>query len=527
MSTTTITRTFIGYFQKCWLPTVILLFFGTSFAWSDNWHQAAGPNHNFVVPGHAPSFFSVSTNKNILWQTALPNTGQGTVILSGKHAFVLSHAPVKQDTQTGSLCVGQAFDAITGEQRWQRDIPGVREIDLSSLFSDNTAASPATDGAHICFVNVGGSIQTFDFDGNQIWSYAWTPFGRHHSRQHEPLIFDDHLVVVQTPQQDLPLDLLDKEKARSLDADPRYWTHLQSFNVKTGKRQWTAKAGTSIHSTSLFGHLANGQAAILTGRGGGHNPLEKPYGLSLVNADNGKSIWDKAILKYPTFQNTCWNEQMACHFSGTEHLVLNIETGDIQQRQSITKQVAVCAHTPTGYTRKVNQNLNEYIASYKKPITYQTNILIGDYHYFMSHHAKMIGRVHIRSGAVEYLQVPAQVVRLPGQEDVLRWDTTLPNDLRNAEGFLVTQDKRNAGSGWGHVSAPPPIVVGKNIYFPTMVGIVYVLRWDAKILDQRALLSISDLGKAGETWSLSGLSYANGRLYARTLKELICITATP
>jgi hypothetical protein len=57
--------------------------------------------------------------------------------------------------------------------------------------------------------------------------------------------------------------------------------------------------------------------------------------------------------------------------------------------------------------------------------------------------------------------------------------------------------------------------------------VVYVLRWDAKILDQRALLSISDLGLAGETWSLSGLSYAKGRLYARTLKELICITITP
>ena len=296
MSTNTNTRSFVRHLRTCCLATVVLLFLGTTSAWSDNWHQAAGPNHNFVVQGYAPSFFSVSTDKNILWRTALPNTGQGTVILSGNHAFVMSHAPVKQDTQTGSLCVGQAFDAITGEQRWQRDIPGVREIDLSSLFSDNTAASPATDGTHICFVNVGGSIQTFDFDGNQVWSYAWTPFGRHHSRQHEPLIFDDHLVVVQTPQQDLPLDLLDKEKARSVDANPRYWTHLQSFNVKTGKRQWVAEAGTSIHSTSLFGHLANGQAAILTGRGGGHNPLEKPYGLSLVNADNGKSIWDKANL---------------------------------------------------------------------------------------------------------------------------------------------------------------------------------------------------------------------------------------
>jgi hypothetical protein len=67
------------------------------------------------------------------------------------------------------------------------------------------------------------------------------------------------------------------------------------------------------------------------------------------------------------------------------------------------------------------------------------------------------------------------------------------------------------------------VVVGDLIYFPTMVGMVYVLRWDAPVLDERALISSSDLGPAGETWSLSGLAYANGRLYARTLKELLCI----
>ena len=37
------------------------------------------------------------------------------------------------------------------------------------------------------------------------------------------------------------------------------------------------------------------------------------------------------------------------------------------------------------------------------------------------------------------------------------------------------------------------------------------------------MVSISDLGKAGETWSLSGLAYADGKLYARTMKELLCI----
>ena len=58
---------------------------------------------------------------------------------------------------------------------------------------------------------------------------------------------------------------------------------------------------------------------------------------------------------------------------------------------------------------------------------------------------------------------------------------------------------------------------------PTMTGMVYTLRWNAEQLDEQALVSISDLGPASQTWSLSSLSYADGRLYARTLKELICI----
>ncbi len=58
-----------------------------------------------------------------------------------------------------------------------------------------------------------------------------------------------------------------------------------------------------------------------------------------------------------------------------------------------------------------------------------------------------------------------------------------------------------------------------------MLGLVYVVDWNAERLDEKALLSISDLGPATETWSLSSLSFADGRIYARTLKELICIGA--
>ena len=151
---------------------------------AEDWPQAAGPAGNFAVKGTAPADFSATHHRNILWRTPLPSTGQGTPIISNGRVFVTSHEPITADTRYGSNIVGMCFDAGTGKKLWERTIPGVRDTDLSSLFSDNTAASPVADGRRICFVNVGGSIKCFDFDGRELWSYDWVPFGRHHARLH-------------------------------------------------------------------------------------------------------------------------------------------------------------------------------------------------------------------------------------------------------------------------------------------------------------------------------------------------------
>jgi len=55
------------------------------------------------------------------------------------------------------------------------------------------------------------------------------------------------------------------------------------------------------------------------------------------------------------------------------------------------------------------------------------------------------------------------------------------------------------------------------------VGTVYCIRWNAERLDETAILGINDLGPAGTTWTRASLSYAGGRLYAHTIKQLICI----
>ena len=87
----------------------------------------------------------------------------------------------------------------------------------------------------------------------------------------------------------------------------------------------------------------------------------------------------------------------------------------------------------------------------------------------------------------------------------------------------VAIDKRAKGDGWGHVTSASPIAVNNLIFFTTMIGTVYVIDSSAEVFDEKALVSVSDLGPAGKTWSLSSLSYSSGKLFHRSLKEVVCI----
>ncbi len=488
-----------------------------------DWPQAAGPGNQYVVKdGKALTDFSVARDEGVVWRASLPNTGESTPIVSGNRIFLTCHTPMKADAEAGQTVLGMCFDATTGKELWRRELPATRETDMASGFSDNTAASPVTDGKHVCFINVGGSIRTFDFDGELVWKYDWVPFGRHHARQQEPILYDGKVIFLKTVATDLEPSMTTKTGAKPLGRDRKYWTHLHAFDVATGEVAWVAEAGTSVHSASLFNRLADGTPAILTGRGGGHAPPEEPYGMSLINADTGRTIWELPIKGYAAHQNCSWNSEGATAFVGKTHHRIDVAKGTLLSATPLDANVRLREFTDGAYHTREDASPP---AQGKKATTYHTDIRIGDYHYFRSHKGFLIGRVKVSTGSVEYLQVPVQVTHDASGKSIRTWDwdRSAQNDVRNNDGFIVYQDKRAALHGWGHVSAASPIVIGDYLYAPTMIGTVYVVRWNAETLDESALVSISDLGPAGKTWSLSSLAYSDGRLYARTLKELICI----
>jgi len=93
----------------------------------------------------------------------------------------------------------------------------------------------------------------------------------------------------------------------------------------------------------------------------------------------------------------------------------------------------------------------------------------------------------------------------------------------NSRGIDVATDKRSKDDGWWWGYLGSPTAVGGKVFFTTMLGITYVIDGNAAVLDEKALLSVNDLGVPGQTWSLNSISFAGGRLYHRSMKEAVCI----
>ena len=171
------------------------------------------------------------------------------------------------------------------------------------------------------------------------------------------------------------------------------------------------------------------------------------------------------------------------------------------------------------------------------------NMVVNGYHYFLTSTAHRrnghaprgrggpshcIARVNVETGKVEYLEVPVTVIRKPGQPDEPVYGVEVKTKTLNSAGQDVAAEERSRNDGW-EIPAfwGSPTAVNGNIYFTTMLGITYVIDSKAKVLDASALKAVNDLGPSGETWSLNSISYAGGRLYHRSLKEVVAIGAKP
>lgn len=509
--------------MKCvYIP---ILFFSFSVHAGD-WPQGAGTKGGFAMEQSAPTKWSVVNGDNIAWKLTLPETGQSTPVIAGGRVYLSTLKPVTEDSTLGKDIVAWCVDAGTGEALWKREIAGKYPLRLSGCFSDSSAPPAVCDGERVVFVNASGGIACFDLDGKLLWKQDTLSVGRTLPFLHDGRIVFTRQIYPPEPDGNFPHKYADSPK--------EMWTQLQALDMATGEPVWTTECGVNMGCVILPQALSDGRAVAVAGRGGGHGPPEKPDGISLVDLSDGSTIWTLPLEKFMATMSYRIRDDVLPIFHKDEHICIDAKAGEIVSRISITDEVPVRLWNGG---ERVTRNETLPDAGKGRMITQGSNLLVGKWHYFRSYKRPWIGRVDVESGAVECLELPLQLSRTPNKPDRLLWYTEpkgkksakleqqvfAENDMKNSRGFVVFGDKRSKGSGWGHIASPSPSVAGDSLYIPVMNGTVYVLRWSEDRLDEKAIVAINDLGPAGESYTRASVSFADGRTFARTIRELICI----
>ena len=271
----------------------------------------------------------------------------------------------------------------------------------------------------------------------------------------------------------------------------------------------------------------------------------------MVSAHDGTTLWTLPLKNFmSTMTLKCFGDHVLI-FHGDEHLWVNATNGKIDHRVAIVGDVMVnLLDRQTGKRSTKQTDLKS--ANKSRMLIQQSNLLVGKYHYFRSYTRPWLGRVDVVSGEVAYLELPLQIKRTSeDSHDHFFWESDpmpdraialaknsqrkplkkLPlqftgfalNDMKNASGFSVVGDARSKGNGWAHHASQVPTAIGEHLYVPNMSGTVYVIRHSAKKLNSEAIVAINDLGPIGGSFNRASLSFANGRLFAHTIKEIICI----
>lgn len=496
---------------------------------SAQWAQGPGPQYDFTTADcDFPSTWSVVNGSNIRWQATLPETGQSAPIVVDDQVIVTTMQPVEQESSVGNNIVVYCFSAKDGSLRWKQDVSGGYMTKLSAPFGDASAPSPVSDGSKLWVLNPTGKLACFDMQGKRLWQIDHRSVSRT-----QPILWEGKLILHRQIYQP---DEKGHFTHENHDAPLERWTQLQALDCKTGNVLWTSRCGVNMGCVPLLQTLSDGSKVLVVGRGGGHGPPEKPEGVSMINANDGSTRWTLPLHSFMSTQTYPVVDDQVLVFHKGDHLWVDATTGKISRQRSIVTNMIVRRWSKDGWGF-AKESLPE-----KKPrsITQQSNLRVGNYHYFRSYTRNYLGRINIKSGQVEYLELPVQVLRQAGQPEIVQWRDSHPeealkrskavkdpvmrfNNVTNSRGIKVMGDARAQGSGWGHICAPIPTAAGDRLIVPLMSGLVFVIDAKAKTLDETAVLGTNDLGPLGDSFTRASLTPVSDGIYAHTIGKLIAI----
>jgi hypothetical protein len=260
----------------------------------------------------------------------------------------------------------------------------------------------------------------------------------------------------------------------------------------------------------------------------------------MIDLTNGKRIWRTEFEAQgdTALYNSYFTNEYAVWISETESriTVLSSKTGEIVKSIDLRSKVdlRVFDQVQGRYVLKENYDLSQTPNPNVLPAWY-SNIIVGKHLYFMCFKddtkqplmrrlSKLsplfsFARVNLETDKVEYLEVPVHFNDRGGY----LWKEELKTTALNSRGFDTISDQRSKRDGWYWCFNGNPIRVNDILFFTTMFGNCYSFRAGTDAFDESAFIELNPLGVRGESWSLNTPSFANGKLYHRTAKELICI----
>lgn len=411
------------------------------------------------------------------------------------------------------------MDANTGETLWKKNVEGTIETEYNYGFSDGTTPTPMTDGNHVWAINACGGMACFTLNGDVVWHRKWMPIpvtkGRPFNKQFDSVLFEDLILNVE------PASVNDSTKVEG-------WNYLHAFNKNTGKLAWISDAAITNYNTPILGETKEGKPAILIGRGGPHKVPERPVGLSLISLEKekqGTSLWTwepsepNKISGLGSLSTQHWDAEKASWFyGGNAHLTINTTTGLLIDKKPLNVVDQLKYDTiKKDYVLNKDFEIKDFSNNYH--YQYHCNISSGDNIFYMGLYQPFISRHNVISGNTEYIEVPEEIAN----DGSFIWDIRQSNDGLNAQGQLNAFDARTRGGGFQKCFLGSPTMINNYIYFTNAVGIVYVIDANSEKFDESAIIAINDLGEKGTTWTVNSLSFANGNIYHRTMKEIICI----
>ncbi|TYA74660.1 PQQ-binding-like beta-propeller repeat protein [Seonamhaeicola marinus] len=419
---------------------------------------------------------------------------------------------LKRGGATGKDILLLCIDANTGETLWQKAIKGTLHSAYNYGFSDATTPCPITDGTNVWGINASGGMACFTINGDLVWERTWEPStGRPFNKQFDSILFEDLILNVEPP--------VEGDTTRN-----GTWNYLHAFNKRTGERVWVTKEALTHYNTPVLGETFDGKPAVMIGRGGPHGVPERPVGLNLISLEKekqGKALWNwepeeaNKESGWGALSTQHWNaNRTSWFFAGDHHLTVDSKTGKqlTKKELNLTEQYVFNKQTET-YEHKSNVRLHHHQNQR------HCNIMNGDNLFYMVRYKPFMARHNMVTGKNEQIELPHEI----DDSGNFIWGQPQKNDGLNAQGQLHTGDPRTRGDGFQKCFLGSPTMINNYIYFTNALGLVYVIDANAETFNASALVAVNDLGERGQTWSVNSLSFANGHIYHRTMKELICI----